>query len=51
MKKVTIVKRGKHYEVRIGGVGYATANTRAEAERKAKEYRRQLQGQAHRFVD
>lgn len=52
MKKVTIVKRGNHYEVRIGGVGYSLANTKAEAERKASQYRRQLkQSKTQRFVD
>lgn len=42
VKKVTVVKRGNHYEVRIGGVGYALADSKGEASRKAAEYRRQL---------
>lgn len=42
MKRVTIRKEGNHYVVSIGGRGMTIAYTKAEAEKKAKQYRKQL---------
>jgi hypothetical protein len=41
-KRVTIRKEGNHYVISIGGRGMSLANTKAEANKKAAQYRKQL---------
>lgn len=41
-QRVTIRKEGKHRVVSIGGRGMSIAKTKREAEKKAKQYRKQL---------
>ena len=41
-KRVTIKKEGSHYLISIGGNGMALAKTKAEANKKANEFRKQM---------
>jgi len=42
MKRVTIRKEGSHYVISIGGEGQSLAKTKLEANKRAKQYRKQL---------
>lgn len=42
VQRVTIRKEGSHWVVSIGGRGMTLAFTKAEANRKAKAFRKQL---------
>lgn len=46
VKRVTIKKanpKGNHYVVSVGGIGIAMAHSKAEANKKAEAFRKQLQ--------
>ncbi len=42
VKRVTIKKEGNHYLISVGGNGMSLANSKAEANKKATAFRKQL---------